>query len=352
MMDGLKMDATSSNWNPYSRLMALSRLGVVENYESIRDKTVMIVGLGGIGSVAAEMLARCGIGKLILIDYDKVEMANMNRLFYRPSQRGLSKVEAAQQTIADINPDVQIEIHDYSVIRVDKFDHFLQRICNGGFGKNSKKVDLVLSCVDNYEARVAINSACNEADQEWMESGVSEDAISGHIQTMLPGRTACFLCAPPQIMEIGMPESNLKRDGVCAASLPTTMSLIAAMLVQNALKWMLKFGRISYFLGYSAWTDFFPRYPIRPNDQCADSKCKERQKQYSAWKIESDEKESFSGSTEVIHDENDWGIEVQGNGFGATAVDSSSFVEDTVPSQGLEELEAELRGILSKPNSD
>ncbi len=58
--------------NPYSRLMALKRMGIVANYEEIRKFSIIIVGLGGIGSVAAEMLTRCGVGKLILFDYDKV----------------------------------------------------------------------------------------------------------------------------------------------------------------------------------------------------------------------------------------------------------------------------------------
>ena len=49
--------------------------------------------------VTAEMLTRCGIGKLILFDYDKVEMANMNRLFFQPHQSGQSKVDAAVQTL-------------------------------------------------------------------------------------------------------------------------------------------------------------------------------------------------------------------------------------------------------------
>lgn len=53
-------------------------------------------------------------------------------------------------------------------------------------------VDLVLSCVDNYEARMAVNRACNEIDQTWFESGVSENAVSGHIQFLIPGETACF----------------------------------------------------------------------------------------------------------------------------------------------------------------
>ncbi|CAF4233160.1 unnamed protein product, partial [Rotaria socialis] len=94
-----KMSAEVVDTNPYSRLMALQRMGIVKDYERIRDFSVMIVGVGGVGSVAAEMLTRCGIGKLLLYDYDKVELANMNRLFYQPHQAGLSKVEAAADTL-------------------------------------------------------------------------------------------------------------------------------------------------------------------------------------------------------------------------------------------------------------
>lgn len=95
--------------NAYSRLLALKDMGIVEvnvsceiqaqNFDAIRTKTVIIVGLGGIGSVAAEMLARCGIGTLILFDYDTVEVENMNRLFYRPSQCSMPKVDAAKETL-------------------------------------------------------------------------------------------------------------------------------------------------------------------------------------------------------------------------------------------------------------
>lgn len=62
-----------------SRLMALKKMGVVENYQKIKEYTVLVVGIGGVGSVVCEMLTRCGIGKLIMYDYDKVELANMNR---------------------------------------------------------------------------------------------------------------------------------------------------------------------------------------------------------------------------------------------------------------------------------
>jgi ubiquitin-like modifier-activating enzyme 5 len=176
--------------NPYSRLMALKRMGIVNNYESIRELTVAIVGVGGVGSVTAEMLTRCGIGKLILFDYDKVELANMNRLFFQPHQSGMNKVDAAAKTLSFINPDVEFETHNYNITLMEHFDHFLQRLREGS--KSGGPVNLVLSCVDNFEARIAINSACNELNQVWMESGVSENAVSGHIQHLVPGETACF----------------------------------------------------------------------------------------------------------------------------------------------------------------
>lgn len=114
------------------------------------------MGIGGVGSVAAEMLTRCGIGKLLLFDYDKVELANMNRLFYRPEQSGMPKTEAAKETLSQINPDVEFMVFNYNINTVDNFPHFMNAISTGGMG-GSKPVDLVLSCVDNFEARVSIN---------------------------------------------------------------------------------------------------------------------------------------------------------------------------------------------------
>jgi ubiquitin-like modifier-activating enzyme 5 len=143
--------------------MALKRMGVVKNYENIRNYAVLIVGIGGIGSVVAEMLTRCGIGKLLLFDYDKVELANMNRMFYLPSHQGLAKVEAAKKSLHDINPDVEIECYNMNICTLDNYDKFMDRIKNGG-RTNGTRVDLALSCVDNYAARMTINRACNELD--------------------------------------------------------------------------------------------------------------------------------------------------------------------------------------------
>lgn len=331
-----EMSSEVTDSNPYSRLMALKRMGIVNNYEKIRDFTVAVVGVGGVGSVTAEMLTRCGIGRLILFDYDKVELANMNRLFFQPHQSGLSKVEAAAETLRNINPDVDIRTYNYNITTVENFDNFTEVLRTSNL--KGGPVDLVLSCVDNFEARFAINTACNEFNLSWFESGVSENAVSGHIQFIVPGETACFACAPPLIVASNIDEKTLKRDGVCAASLPTTMGIVAGFLVQNSLKHLLQFGNVSNYLGYSALTDFFPTMTLRPNPNCEDSNCRLRQKEFTLKpkpEIAVEAKEEKS-----LHEDNEWGISLIDESVTVTeqvTVAEGIQLAYTLPNQGIVE---------------
>eukprot|EP01126_Amoeba_proteus_P047804 TRINITY_DN5489_c0_g1_i9.p1 TRINITY_DN5489_c0_g1~~TRINITY_DN5489_c0_g1_i9.p1 ORF type:complete len:404 (+),score=80.90 TRINITY_DN5489_c0_g1_i9:181-1212(+) len=306
--------------------MALQRMGIVHNYESIREHSVVIIGLGGVGSVAAEMLARCGIGKLLMFDYDTVELANMNRLFFRPEHSGMTKTDAAKKTLEEINPDVIYEAHTYNITKLEYYDHFLDRLEHGG--KNNTPVSLVLGCVDNFEARITVNQACLEKGVCWMESGVSENAVSGHIQFIKPGETACFQCAPPLIVSKGDDERTLKKEGVCAASLPTTMSIVAALLIQNTLKYLLNFGEISDFLGYNALQNFFPTYTMKPNPSCSNSRCRKYFKEYmerikNCPKLETPK----NFDDKVVHEDNIWGITLEEDSQVSTPPPSSSLPE-------------------------
>ena len=340
------MSAEVVDSNPYSRLMALQRMGIVHEYKQIRRKAVAVVGVGGVGSVAAEMLARCGVGRLQLYDFDVVELANMNRLFFRPEHAGMTKTDAAARTLRDINPDVECESYHMNITTVEGFDAFARSLREGEDGERTSsgdekrgrsRVDLVLSCVDNYEARMCINQACLELGQTWMESGVSEDAVSGHVQTMEPGATACFACVPPLVVASGIDEKTLKREGVCAASLPTTMGMVAGMLVQNALKKMLNFGEVTPYLGYSALKDFFPTMRVKCNPDCDNAKCVERQRlvaerlaspEYRA-EVEAEaarrRAREEADAKAPTHEENEWGIEVADDaGDGGEGVEGAS----------------------------
>lgn len=240
----------------------------------------------------------------------------MNRLFFRPEQSGLTKTDAAAQTLSGINPDVQLESYTMNITTIEGFEAFKSSIC----GKDGKsRVDMVLSCVDNYEARMTINQVCLELDQMWMESGVSEDAVSGHIQVVIPGETACFACVPPLVVASGIDERTLKREGVCAASLPTTMGIVAGLLVQNTLKCLLKFGQVTRYLGYSSLTDFFPTMDIKPNPGCVNGLCRTMQQAYQQQQATPEAQQQRQAAAQAAasqqeeaaaHTDNDWGIEV------------------------------------------
>ena len=90
---------------------------------------------------------------------------------------------------------------------------------------------------------------------------------------MIPGETGCFSCAAPFVVATNEDESKIKREGVCTASLPTTMGAIAALLSQNVLKYLLGFGEVSLMLGYNALLDFLPHDPVFPSPGCTDANC-------------------------------------------------------------------------------
>ena len=323
-----EMSAEVVDSNPYSRLMALQRMGIVSEYRKIREKAVAVVGVGGVGSVAAEMLTRCGVGRLQLYDFDTVEIANMNRLFFRPEHAGLTKTDAAVKTLREINPDVTYESYHMNITTVDGFKRFADSLIDPA--TKTPRVDLVFACVDNYEARMAINQACLELGQTWMESGVSEDAVSGHVQVMIPGETACFACVPPLVVASGLDEKTLKREGVCAASLPTTMGMVAGMLVQNALKFLLNFGTVTKYLGYAALKDFFPTMTVGCAAECENAACRAAQAHRRARKPSPRPSTSRGargggaarrgcrrgGAARPLHEANEWDISVSGGDEG------------------------------------
>lgn len=298
----------------FSRLDALSKLNVVKDYSRVRSKTVVIVGVGGVGSVAAEMLVRCGVKKLILFDYDRVELANMNRMFFTPAQVGLSKVDAAVETLQRIcQGSVEIRGFNCNVCSIDGYHQLKSQLVNSRQDPTHGSETLLLCCVDNYAARITVNRLCLDLQQIWLESGVAETAMSGHVQCMFPGVSACFECAPPCVVAEAGDEKIIVRPGVCAASLPTTMSIVAGMLVQTALKLLLAFGKVNGFVGYDGLSDYMPVYEIRPNPDCVNEACKILQSVHSKPEevVCPRVPEPDITSTKPS---NAWGIEVQDSG--------------------------------------
>ncbi len=83
----------------------------IENQKKFDDATVAICGLGGLGSNIAISLARVGVGRLILIDFDTVDVTNLHRQQYKISQVGMPKTDALKENLLEINPFIKIETH-------------------------------------------------------------------------------------------------------------------------------------------------------------------------------------------------------------------------------------------------
>ncbi len=131
--------------------------------DSLKDKTVGIAGCGGLGSNCAVALARVGVGRLILCDFDKVEEGNLNRQYYFHNQIGQKKVVALNNNIQLVNPDIAIEIHDGKLGPGDMLEVFSQGrpelplvvgLGMAGWGDNnslrSRKIDNLYICGDEH----------------------------------------------------------------------------------------------------------------------------------------------------------------------------------------------------------
>jgi ubiquitin-like modifier-activating enzyme 5 len=95
------------------------------------------------------------------------------------------------------------------------------------------------------------------------------------------------------------------------------MGIVAGFLVQNALKYLLKFGTVSNYLGYNALVDFFPKMSLKPNESCEDSFCVKRQKEFQiseAYRLANFVSTEEEKVEEILHEDNDFQIELCSEG--------------------------------------
>jgi len=104
--------------------------------KKLRKASVGIAGIGGLGSNAAVALVRAGIGRLVLVDFDKVEESNLDRQYYFLNQIGKSKVDAINENIKKIDPNVKVEIYNFKLEIGSMYQLF-------------KDVDVVIEALDN-----------------------------------------------------------------------------------------------------------------------------------------------------------------------------------------------------------
>lgn len=156
---------------------ALAKRQGRELLERFQNASVAVCGLGGLGSCIALCLARAGIGKLILIDYDRVDLSNLHRQQYKPKQIGLFKTDALAENLKEINPYIRLET-------------ITEKITDDNFFKLLKNVQIVCEAFDDPEAKaVLVNGVLEKFPEKYLiaASGMAglESANSIHTRKVM-----------------------------------------------------------------------------------------------------------------------------------------------------------------------
>jgi molybdopterin-synthase adenylyltransferase len=169
----------------YSRQIYLPAIGF-EGQERLLRSRVLIIGLGGLGSPVALYLAAAGVGSLRVVDFDRVDLTNLQRqILHTTGRLGMAKVDSAVQALAALNPEIQVESYQ-GLIDAES----LPRLLND--------VDLVVDACDNAATRFAVNTACQRNHLPL----VSGAAIRAEGQVaVFPGTSGgpCYQCLYPQM---------------------------------------------------------------------------------------------------------------------------------------------------------
>jgi len=173
----------SGDENRYTRLKSIKEFGFNVNWEDLYKKKVTIAGVGGLGMVSADMLARCGIGELFLFDKDTVQTVNLNRIGFEKKDIDIPKVEVIKNRIAEINDEVKVESYHGDIMIFTNEENFDSCV---------EKSDVVLMGVDNYPARLFVNQKCINHKIPLIDAGASRSALSGHVHPIFPSKNACL----------------------------------------------------------------------------------------------------------------------------------------------------------------
>ncbi|WP_372826126.1 ThiF family adenylyltransferase [Polaromonas sp.] len=208
----------------YSRHILLDEVGV-EGQQALLSAHALIVGAGGLGSPVALYLGSAGVGRITVVDHDRVDNTNLQRqIAHTLSRVGQFKAESVRQAIAAINPDVQVTP---VTARADEI--LLDALLPG--------VDVVLDCCDNFDTRQAINRACVKHGKPLVSGAAIR--FDGQVSVYDPRQVTspCYACVfpPSQAVE----EAQCATMGVFAP----LVGMVGTVQATEALKLLCNIGR-------------------------------------------------------------------------------------------------------------
>ena len=224
LVNKILMKFTKKQIDRYSRQIILKKIGV-SGQKKLLKSNVLIVGAGGLGSPVAIYLTALGIGKIGIVDKDKVEMSNLGRQIIFES-KDINKVKSltAVNKLKKINPDIQLNT-------------FNENLTKKNINKIAKKFDLIVDGSDNFRTRFLINDYCLKNKKILVSGAISK--FDGQVYTFNFSKknSPCLRCFIP-IMPSNLDEDNCEYEGV----LGPLAGIVGTIQANEVVKEILKIG--------------------------------------------------------------------------------------------------------------
>ncbi len=207
----------------YSRHILLPEIGY-EGQDKLTKSHALIVGAGGLGSPVALYLAASGVGMLTICDFDVVDLTNLQRQIIHTTQSiGINKAVSAQQTLYEINPDVNIKS-----IQKKSTEQELKDLV--------AKADVVIDCSDNFATRYALNRLCVRLQKPLVSGAALKFEGQITVYDMRSGTSPCYHCL--------FPDNGEDTDLRCATNgvFSPLVGIVGTVQAAEALKILMGIG--------------------------------------------------------------------------------------------------------------
>ncbi|MDY6868063.1 MAG: HesA/MoeB/ThiF family protein [Chloroflexota bacterium] len=245
-----KKELNQQDLQRYARHIGLKSFGV-NGQLKMNQSRVLVVGVGGLGSVTSSLLTRAGIGYLGLIDHDAVRLSDLGRqILYETPDIGRQKILVAQERLREINPEVAIQIYD-------------EALGEENAAQIIQEYELIMDGTDNLKARQLINRVCVKQGKPFVHGAV--DGFDGQVGVFWKGHGACYACLHP-LGETGIAPD---REDVINV-LNSLVFLVGSLQANEAIKWITGIGSplISQLLILNALDMRFHKATVPKRDDC------------------------------------------------------------------------------------
>ncbi len=247
------MSNNLSQFRRFEKQIILKKIGL-SGQKRIFSSNVLIIGLGGLGCPLLTYLAASGVGKIGLVDFDKVEISNLNRqTLFSPSDIGKFKVLQAKKMIKKINKKIKII-------------PFQKRLNKENIDKIFKGFDIICDGTDNFKTRYLINDYCFKNKKVLVSSAISK--FDGHLMKFnFKKKGPCYRCFMPEIPEN---ENNCQNDGIFSP----VAGIMGSLQANEVLKIILnkKDNLKGHIIIFDALKTNFRKLKISINPKCL-NKC-------------------------------------------------------------------------------